>query len=189
MDKATLWITDLQGNIESTVYLSNIGSSPSGVSSDGQNIYLLSQKQTNNDSNFYLTQTQLDGTVIKKIPFATKNFDSRNMITQQGTNYLLTEYGLYAQTISKLDSTPYPLFIPKIDRNASWKYFQLKNSNIYIVGQDSLTRAALFIYTSGGTLKRISPLSSEGSRALGLSILDPLDAFKKFSPVSFQRGL
>lgn len=186
-DLATLWVADLQGNIERTVYLSNIGSVPTGVSSDGQNIYILSHKS--NDNNFYLTQTLLDGTVIKKISFATKKFDSCNLITQQGTNYLLTQYGLYAQTISKLDSTPYPLFIPKIDRNASWKYFQLKNPNIYIVGEDSLTRAALFIYTSGGTLKRITPLSSEGSTAFGLSILDPLDAFKKFSRVSFQRGL
>jgi len=186
-DKATLLITDMQGNIENTVYLSNIGSAPSGVSSDGQNIYILSDNKKG-DINLYLTQTQLDGTVIKKIPFATKNVNSCNIITKQGSNYLLTNNGLYVQTISNLDTTPYPLLIPKIDRNASWSYFQLKNSSVYIAGTDSLTRAALFIYDASGGLKKVTKLSDEGSGAFGLSILEPLDAFKKFSPLSFQKG-
>jgi hypothetical protein len=181
-----LFITDLSVNIIAITDLWQLGSRSFAISADNSRIYLLGDEYYKSPTST-LIQTNLEGNILKQINLGIVG-SADQIISKSSNNYMLSSFGLYIQPIAELNSVPYPLLIPNIDE-ANWFYFQLKNSSTYIVGADSLARATLFMYDSSGALKKVTKLSNEGSLASGMSILEPLDAFKKFSPTSFQRGL
>ena len=165
INAATLWICDLQGNLEGGPhFIANIGTVPSSLSQADNFIYILSCNGNNPSRGYYLTKVNLDGTVQENVRFEILSSDSPtyNLSIVDSTSFMLTAKGIYTTPLSEMTSTPYDLALPI--SSSKWNDCSITNQ-VSIAGVDTLSRASLFIYDIQGNLINTANLDDSGSSA------------------------
>lgn len=186
----TLWINDLQGNTLETIYLSNLGSHPSGISQKNKEIYCYGSFQELDpiSSRYYLTKLDLEGNVVDNVEFSNQTTLNRSnyIISTDTKNYLLTTNSLYTTLLSQINSTPYTQALSS-PISAVWYNFFLQNNLFVIVGLDDLG-ATLYLYNMQGNLIKQTALDQIGSAAFGVAAPQGSSSLFKFSPIKYQKG-